>query len=251
MKMGKRHIVEKTECRTQNKKNTATKHAIALAIIAVLLSLFNQAQLSDVSRFLASGSTTSSQDAYSVAKRNLANIHLDELQSTGHTIAAVFPVEDIKTTQDAIALLFPSGTPDYGGKLGVSYDDAVGSLEKLARMYPLLKTEVKQNNPAAWRRFMNLASKPLGISCEYCCGIRAIGINSKGDSACGCQHNPALLSVALYLSAYTNYTDGEILREVMRWKTLFFPKDMIKLGTDVAAVGASSLDKLPSMVGGC
>ena len=98
---------------------------------------------------------------------------------------------------------------------------------------------------------MNLASQPVGISCEFCCGVGAVGINKHGDSACGCQHNPALLSVALYLTTYTDYTDGEILREVMKWKTLFFPKDMINIGMSIAGGDSSALTELPGMVGGC
>jgi len=182
---------------------------------------------------------------------NLANINLDEIKSTGHTIAAVFPVEDIVTFDDAMEIIFPTGTPEYGPDLGVSFDEPVESLAKLARMYPALKVEIQQNNPEAWSRFMNLASRPLGISCEFCCGIQAVGIDKNGNSACGCQHNPALLTVALYLSAYSDYNDGEILREVMRWKTLFFPKDMIGLAMTVAGGDTSSLESLPGMVGGC
>ena len=157
----------------------------------------------------------------------------------------------MKTEDDAMAMMFPTGTPEYGDALGVSFDDPIGSLDTLSKMYRGLKQEVQQNNPEGWQRFMNLASKPLGISCEYCCGVGPIGITKSGDSACGCQHNPALLSVALYLSSYTDYNDGQILQEVMRWKTLFFPKDMISLGVKVAGGDPSVLNDLPGMVGGC
>ena len=182
---------------------------------------------------------------------DLGSIDITSLKSTGHTIAAVFPVEDIKTSEDAIAIMFPTGTPPYGEQIGVSYEDPVGSLAILARMYRPLKAEIEKKNPEAWQRFMNLAQKPVGISCEFCCGIGPSGINSKGDSTCGCQHNPALLSVALYLSAYTDYSDGQILQEIMKWKTLWFPKNMIELGMTVAGGDTSALDNLPGMVGGC
>ena len=49
----------------------------------------------------------------------------------------------------------------------------------------------------------------------------------------------------------TDYSDAEILREVMRWKTLFFPKNMIELGTSLAGGDTSALNNLPGMVGGC
>jgi hypothetical protein len=238
----------------QGKDRVITKPIVVLVVAAVSIMLFNQLQINSISGMIASGIGTGSLGSRTVSlsgDKDLANINLDELKSTGHTIAAVFPVEDIQTPEDAMAILFPTGTPDYGEELGVSYDDPVGSLGKLARMYRSLKAEVEQNNPDGWSRFMNLASRPVGISCEYCCGLKTIGIDRNGNSACGCQHNPALLTIALYLSAYTDYNDGEILREVMRWKTLFFPKNMIELGMTVAGGDTSALDNLPGMVGGC
>ncbi len=233
------------------KEKMITKLIIGLIIITTLVVLFNQWQISSVSGMINSGFSSNSRVISSSGNKDLTNIDLSSLKSTGHTIAAVFPVENIQTADDAIAILFPTGTPDYGKELEVSYDKPIESLAVLARMYRGLKAEVEKNNPKGWQRFMNLASKPVGISCEYCCGLQAIGIKKNGDSACGCQHNPALLTVALYLSAYSDYTDGEILREVMRWKTLFFPKDMIKMGLTVAGGDTSALANLPGMVGGC
>jgi hypothetical protein len=118
-------------------------------------------------------------------------------------------------------------------------------------MYRGLKTEVEKSDPEAFARFVNLASTPKGVSCEYCCGIGPTGADDKGNSRCGCQHNPALLSLSLYLSAYSDYSDAEILRETMKWKTLFFPKNMIELGASIAGGDSSVLENLPGMVGGC
>ena len=89
------------------------------------------------------------------------------------------------------------------------------------------------------------------MSCEYCCGVGPIGIDSRGNSRCGCQHNPALLSIGLWLTANTDYSDGEILREVMRWKTLFFPQKMVEQGMSLAGADAQTIANLPGMVGGC
>lgn len=238
----------KKEKKSVKEEKLFTQPIIALIVIAVLIVFFNQVQINSITGMMGAGS---SKIFKSSGSKDLANINLAELKTTGHTIAAVFPVEDIKTADDAMAILFPTGTPDYGENLGVSYDDPVGSLAVLAKMYRGLKAEVQKSSPEGWDRYMNLAAKPVGISCEYCCGIGPIGINKDGDSGCGCQHNPALLSVALYLSAYSDYNDGEILREVMRWKTLFFPKNMIEMGMTVAGGDTSSLDNLPGMVGGC
>ncbi len=227
-----------------------TKPILVLLAAVVALILFNQYQLSVLSGMVDAGFRSGS-GAVSLSEKDLSNIDLAGLKSTGHTLAAVFPVEDIQTADDAMAILFPTGTPDYGDELDVSFDDPIGSLDKLSKMYRGLKQETQAKNPEGYQRFLNLASKPLGISCEYCCGVGTIGIDKNGNSACGCQHNPALLTIALYLSAYTDYTDGEILKEVMRWKTLFFPKNMIELGMTVAGGDTSTLDNLPGMVGGC
>ena len=234
---------------SRNRKQDALfpGHVLALLVVVTLLIGFNQYQIMSLAGIVSpTGSVTAGQ-----GKKELSSLDLDSLASTGHSVAAVFDVEDITTAEDAMAIMFPTGTPDYGAALGVSFDDAVGSLSTLSRMYRPLKADVEANNPEAWQRFMSLASKPVGISCEYCCGIGPVGIDRNGNSACGCQHNPALLSVALWLTANTDYSEGEVLREVMRWKTLFFPQKMIELGMTVAGGDTSSLDNLPGMVGGC
>ncbi len=60
--------------------------------------------------------------------------------------------------------------------------------------------------------------------------------------------------------ANTNYTDAQVLKEVMKWKTLFFPQNMISLALQDANNGApssgqsasaGSVSNLPGMVGGC
>ncbi len=226
---------------------------ISLLALAIIVILSNQVLISTVSAQLGNGYFfgSSSQSFTVTGGKDLATVDITSLKSTAHVVAAVFPLEKVQTQDDVIAIMFPSGTPDYGQALGISYDDPVASLSTLASMYNGLKVEVQKNNPQAWQRFINLATKPVGISCEYCCGVGPIGVDKNGNSLCGCQHNPALLSIALYLSAYTDYTDAEILREVMKWKTLFFPKNMVELGLTVAGKDASQLKELPGMVGGC
>ena len=225
--------------------SAAAKMVIAMIVVAALLMVFNQVQIRQVAALSSIGGTDTPTG------KDLSSIDITQLKSTGQTVAAVFPSEKWASSDDVFASMFPTGTPEYGDALGVSFDDPVGSLTTLSKMYPSLKNEVQQKDPEAWARWMNLASKPVGISCEYCCGVGPIGIDSKGNSACGCQHNPALLSVGLYLTAYTNYSDGQILHEVMRWKTLFFPQDMVALGTSVIGGDTSALQDLPGMVGGC
>ncbi|NOZ81342.1 MAG: hypothetical protein GXP63_06755 [DPANN group archaeon] len=248
---GRGHGAGQRPHRRQESQNLLSKPLLGLMIAAVFLLSLNQLQIASVSSMIGSAAETGGRTVGSGGTADLSGVDINAIRSTGETVASVFPVEDIVTSDDAIAIMFPSGTPEYGADLGVSFDDPVASLAVLAKMYPGLKQEVQSKDPAAWQRYMNLASKPVGISCEYCCGLKAVGIDKNGNSACGCQHNPALLSVALYLTAYSDYSDAEILREVMQWKTLFFPKNMIELGMTVAGGDTSRLTDLPGMVGGC
>ncbi|MBI4454141.1 hypothetical protein HY636_05855 [Candidatus Woesearchaeota archaeon] len=242
----------KTEDDAENERNKfITAPIVILLIIVALLTIYNQYQIGAISDMASSGFKSKSSSFFSGGDKDLSKIKFNEISSTGQSVAAVFALEDAKTTDDVMAIMLPTGTPDYGTDLGVSFDDPVGSLSKLSKMYKGLKAEVEKNNPEGWKRFMGIASMPLGISCEYCCGLKTVGVDKNGNSMCGCQHNPAILAVTLYLSAYTDYNDGEILREAMKWKTLFFPKDMIELGMKVAGGDASSLKDLPGMVGGC
>jgi hypothetical protein len=149
--------------------------------------------------------------------------------------------------------MIPQGVPDYAEAMGIpaGFDDPVAALGVLARAYPALKQQVQKDDPESFQRFVDLASNPRGISCEFCCGIGAIGADNKGNSRCGCKHNPGVLTLALWLAANTDYNDAEILREVYRWKSLWFPKNMVTLATQIAGGDKSVLADLPGMVGGC
>jgi len=181
--------------------------------------------------------------------KSLDKVDLTTIKSTGQSVATLFPIDKIKTQQDAVDILIPKGTPDYGTVLGVSFDDPLKALNLLEKLYPSIKAGVKADQKL-WNRYINLASKPVGISCEFCCGVGPIGISKNGELSCGCAHNPALHALTLWLIKNTDYSDAEILREVMKWKTLFFPKNMIELGMK-AAGGNIDTGALPEMVGGC
>lgn len=228
---------------------------IALVIVASVLA-FNQYQLSAI---LSPGQSTETNSeteatespaASNVAPKDLSSVDLNKITSTAASIAAVFPLESVTSADEAITIMFPTGTPAYAKEMGVSFDDPINSLSLLAGAYPALKAEA-QEDPALWKRYLEFATKPVGISCEWCCGVGPVGITSNGDLNCGCSHSPAMQSVTLWLMMNTEYTDAEILREAMKWKTLFFPKNMIELGVTVAGKDASELSQLPGMVGGC
>ena len=254
-----KHSTEHHHTKHDNEGKLITKSIVTLIAALVLILLFNEVQMNAISGMVTTGGvnqasnskTKTSSGSTSLSQNNdVSDINLDEIKSTAHTIAAVFPLEGLDG-DGVMEVMFPIGTPEYGEELGVSFDDPVTSLNVLAKMYNGLKAEVEKSDPEAFQRFVNLASNPYGISCEYCCGIGPAGADKKGNSKCGCAHNPAILSLSLYLSAYTDYSDGEILREAMRWKTLWFPKNMIGLGASLAGGDTSALDNLPGMVGGC
>lgn len=256
----KSKIIENIEKEVKNKskpKKTRINTITYVLIITVIsLMAFNQFQTFQtystlsVSGLVASSNSTNSEQASN--EKDLSDIDFSKLKSTGHSIAALFSLEDVETTQDALDVIIPTGTPEYGDELGVSYDDPVGSLNFMAKQLWSEMRKLKTEDPEVWQRYVNLAKQPVGISCEYCCGITSSAIKSDGESACGCQHNPALLALTVWLmDNRPEWSDADVLKEVLKWKALFFPRKMTELTIQVSGMDASSLDELPGMVGGC
>lgn len=227
---------------------------LALVVISGALIIFSQFQILSVYSSLGkAGDSGAVKTSSRLSGKSISATDISAITSTAMALATVFPeLKNAKTEQEVTNAVLPSGTPEYSGVMGgISFDDPINSLNYLSRWYDIIKNDVKQNNPKVWQRYLNLAAAPRGISCEFCCGVGPQGIDENGESRCGCQHNPALQAVTLGLMKNTDYSDAEILREVMRWKTLFFPKDMVALGVQVAGQDASQLKSLPGMVGGC
>ena len=228
---------------------------ISLLIVSALLIAFNQYQVSALSNSFdsAAGGISKGRISFGGQSVNLDSVDTQSITSTAMAIKQLFPeLSSIQNEDDAIAVMIPTGTPDYSASLGgISFDDPVTSMEYLAKWYYTLAPQVKAQNPEVWQRYLNLAARPTGISCEYCCGIGPQGISANGDLRCGCAHNPAVQSITMGLMLNTDYTDAEVLREVMKWKTMFFTKNMVSLALDVAGKDASQLESLPGMVGGC
>jgi hypothetical protein len=229
---------------------------ISLLAIATILIVFNQYQVSALSSQFDSAKGSIKKGSIwfgSSGDVQLDNVDVTQITSTAMALKSLFPeLSSIQTEEDAISAMLPTGTPDYSEALGgITFDDPVTSMEYLAKWYYTINNEVKTQNPEVWQRYLNLAAKPTGISCEYCCGIGPQGIDSQGNSRCGCAHNPALLALTQGLMLNTDLSDAEVLREVMKWKTMFFPKNMIGLSMEVAGKDASELASLPGMVGGC
>ena len=239
-----------------------------VSLIAVLI-IFNQVQISQASALLnfKGGGLTGLTLKTSSAKTPLA--------LTGDP------------TQDALAVVIPRGTPFYGEALGVSFDDPIRSLEIIAQLDPSYGRNKVQLSQEEKERYIKIGTTPT-MACEYCCGATTL-VFKDGRPACGCKHSWAMRGVAAYLiKNYPDLSDEEIMKEIAKWKVLFFQKKMIKryvqetqtgqytpdiaaLLLDVdeeklkdmkAAVASSgsaqssndvqaSISDLPSMVGGC
>lgn len=122
----------------------------------------------------------------------------------------------------------PAGIPEiYGAELGVNYDDVSPTDPRKADITIQTLAMLDQNIELEGDdldRYINIASQ---ISCEYCCGAQSI-IFSNGEAACGCAHSYAMRGLAKYLITEhgDEYTDSEILEELGKWKTLFFPSQI-------------------------
>ncbi len=222
--------------------------------LAALLILFNQIQLFQLSSMLGApvslGGT--STNVVLLSNPDLDGVDVSTIKSSAQGVAAVIDLSEAKDAQGVIDAMVPRGTPEYGKELGISYDDPVTALQFLAyKLYPAIKQDVQTNDPETWNRYIALATKPVGISCEYCCGVGPITITEQGQLTCGCSHAPAIHAITLYLMKNTDMNDAEVLREALRWKTLWFPKNMVEIGVKLVGGDASVLADAPSMVGGC
>src|SRR3989344_3035766 len=126
--------------------------------------------------------------------------------------------------QDAIKAVIPTGTPEYGTELGVSFDDPINSLNILAKLDRQVPTSSLTEEENA--RFVNVGTK---ISCEFCCGAPSV-IDNTGRSLCGCSHAASFKGLSKYLikNHPSEWTDDEILLELTEWKALYYPRNMVE-----------------------
>ena len=128
--------------------------------------------------------------------------------------------------------VIPKGIPKiYGKELTVSFDDVSANNPSKAdatiSVIGALDNQITLSGDLL-NRYVKIAGS---ISCEYCCGAESIiftkdaGRYKAGDAACGCAHSYAMRGLAKYLlkEHASEYTDDQILEELGKWKTLFFP----------------------------
>ncbi len=179
---------------------------------------------------------------------------------------------------DAVKLVFMQGIPEvYGAELNLDFDQVQKGMDIMRQYDPDYGNKKLNLTAEEKQRYINVAIK---ISCEYCCGAESI-IFKDGSAACGCAHSQAMRGLAAYLVKYhgSEYSDDEILRELAKWKSRYFPKQMVQKMTtqlqsgqytpdiaslllnvklpkyDGAATGSaplpSEIQNAPGMVGGC
>lgn len=142
-------------------------------------------------------------------------------------------LQEAPTKTTAISLqqgidVIPKGTPEiYGEELGIKYDDVSPTNQQKADA--AIKTMAEYDNSITLtgddlQRYITAVSQ---ISCEYCCGAKSI-IFDDGKPACGCAHSYAMRGLAKYLLTKhpNDFTNDQILEELGKWKTLFFPTQL-------------------------
>ncbi len=244
------------------------KYGLYIIGVVALLVLFNWYQISSINVWgpVALGFTVNqASNALSVFGKSASSSTSTVKSSTGELALQVKRTGD--DVQDVINSLIPTGTPEYGSEIGVSYDDPVNSLNILANFDYAIPT--KSLTSEEKQRFVDVGTK---ISCEFCCSAPAV-IDHNGRDLCGCSHAASFRGLAKYfIKNHPDKSNDEILLELTRWKSLYYPRNMVEKGVallsnnmELTASGLndrellsklssgdlSNIGQLPSMVGGC
>lgn len=213
---------QRQEGRPLSEMGTSNKIIFAFAALALIIMIFNQVQLFSIS-----------------AEKTGVNV------PTGISLVA--------------AAVTPTGIPAvYGKELGIAYDDvSPNDPQKADKTIGVLRSydEGITLSGQNLERYIAITSQ---ISCEYCCGAKSIIFTKEdeqrieeqiqaaiasgkitadqedqyrrkaGEAACGCAHSFAMRGLAKYLITKqgSEFTDDQILEELAKWKTLFFPTQM-------------------------
>ncbi len=257
---------EKHEKSQESKKDNSNNLMIWAIAIAAVLVLFNQWQIMQVNGLI--GSSTSSAhlsggslvladgDKITYAPILLAAGESPVIAGYGTKVKqlqTISPTPKKSKTgdavQDALNMIVPTGTPEYGTEIGVSFDDPIVSQKKLGALERSIKLDANQE--ARWKKIVG------SFTCDYCCGSPK---RPTIITHCGCAHAAAWRGLARFLIQKYNdkVTDEQIIGELSKWKALWYPGPTVQRviqeqqlsggKTDNAPV---NLDQLPGMVGGC
>ena len=191
----------------------------------------------------------------------VANTAASTSNTTGSTTtASASPSAASNEAQVAelAAKLIPTGVPAvYGPELGISFDDPINALNRIAKfdgdLYPDGEIKFSDLTPEQQQRYIKIGQS---IACEYCCGATTM-VQKNGQPSCACAHSASMRGVVKYLlkNHESEYSDEQLLEEAARWKALSFPKQTVQKALQLASQGGEvsniSINSLPSQVGGC
>lgn len=159
------------------------------------------------------------------------------------------------------ASVTPLGVPEiYGDELGISFDkvqEAINTVQVFGPTYGRGGKKIVLTG-ADLERYKRIGAS---IACEYCCGVKTL-TKKDGSAACGCAHSIMMRGLAAYLikNHPREFTDEEILGELVKWKAIFFPKQTLTAKLqELEKAGEPGIKEIleefpefmPSMVGGC
>src|SRR3989344_3942564 len=204
------HVAHETHEHVHHESKPFTsmeKLSIGLVAVVSAMILFNQMQISQASALAGFNSGLAGLTFKSSSSKTSVKL-------TGNP------------SQDAIAIVIPRGTPFYGQALGVSFDDPIKSLEIIAQLDPTYGKNRVQLTTEEKARYISILTTP-SMGCQYCCGADT-AVTKDVRPTCGCKHSLAMRGFTVYLiKNYPELSDQEIMREVAKWKGLFFPKQMV------------------------
>lgn len=218
-----------------------SKIVYTLLIAAFVVVAYNQFMLSGITGKMVAQNTETTQASQ---------------QSTGEPTNAPAQYSNVQL-QQAIDNVIPKGIPDgYGKELGINYDKPVDALNIMAALdgdlYPNGKIKFSDLSIDQQKRYINMG---MSIACEFCCGATTL-VQPNGQPACGCAHSAAMRGLMKYLLKNTDMTDGQIMNEIIKVKSLSFPQQMVQRYMEQSGIvqpttTGQSLSGLPQQVGGC
>jgi len=147
-----------------------------------------------------------------------------------------------KSDINVMNIVLAHGMPEiYGMELNVSFDKVSESMEAMLKYdqseYGNGQIKLEGDKMA---RYIKIGKM---IACEFCCGVKTL-VFDDGKAACGCKHSQAMRGLAAYLIEKhgTEYSDEQILRELAKWKGVYFPSAMVGKVTRELSTGNYSPD---------
>ncbi len=250
-------------------KDEVSSSTIWIIAIAAVLILFNQIQLFQLnsmiggqssgimSVFKGGGGSLSLKggEGKTLAPVLLASGESPVLSGYGTKVKELPTISSSKevektgdVAQDALNMLVPTGTPEYGQAAGVTFDDPI-TAQKVWGGYE----KSIQLDQAQTTRYDKIVGS---FTCDYCCGSPQ---RPTIITHCGCAHARAWRGMAKWfiVNMGDKVTDEQIMGELSRWKALWYPGPTVKRVVQEQSLSSGDtsapvkLDELPQMVGGC